>query len=91
MCNAQTRWGYNYQSVKELGAILFALISIALMVHAIQIGRRTGRGLGKVMLGAIRPFLRRILTVYYRRKVTRQMQNGRQSEGKPPLENPYLD
>jgi len=42
----------------------------------------------KIMRPAVRSF-RPVLTVYYRRKVMKQMQRERKAKGLPPLENPY--
>jgi hypothetical protein len=65
-----------------LGAVHFGFTALAKMG-----ARRVGRTIGSTA----RPGLRRVLTVYYRGKVIRQMQEARKKQGAPPLENPYLD
>jgi hypothetical protein len=73
-----------------MGFILFAIFSIAIFVfsHYVlrKIGRKVGRQIGKVIGRLLRP----ILTLYYRRKVIKQMQADRKAKGLPPIENPYI-
>jgi len=68
---------------------LVALLSlIALHLALRRGGRELGRGLVKGLFAVIREPLRKSLTVYYRRKAIRQMQEERRKQGLPPLENP---
>ncbi len=76
----------------RLAEILFALLGLALLHWGIQTGlRKAGTSIGKLIGAALRPLLRRSLTAYYTKKVTRQMQEQRRADGVPPLENPHLD
>jgi len=68
---------------------LIALLGLVTLHLALRRGgRELGRGLVKGVFAVIREPLRKLLTVYYRRKVIRQMQEERRKQGLPPLENP---
>ena len=77
--------------MRELATILLALV-LFLVVHTfLQLGtRKLGRAIGKGIGFILRPPLRAVLTKYYRRKVIRQLQENRQKQGVPPLENPDI-
>ena len=74
----------------QLEGFLIAVASVALLLVTHYFLREAGRKIGrKVARPLVRP-LRPILTVYYRRKVIKQMQRERKEKGLPPLENPHL-
>ena len=52
--------------------------------------RRAGRRLGRLVGSVLRSPLRAVLTLYYRRKAVRQLQEQRRKQGLPPLENTDL-
>jgi hypothetical protein len=73
----------------QLEGFLIAVASVALLLLTHYFIRETGRKIGrKIARPMVRP-LRPILTVYYRRKVIKQMRRERKAKGLPPLENPY--
>ena len=76
---------------QQLEVILWALLSVALLVAMHYLLRKTVR---KFAPPIIRPLisrvLRPILTVYYRRKVIKQIQAERKAKGLPPLENQHI-
>jgi hypothetical protein len=80
---------YNSLAVNVWVETLVALLGlIALHLALRRVGREVGRGLVKGVFAIIREPLRKLLTVYYRGKVIRQMQEERRKQGLPPLENP---
>ena len=76
---------------QQLEMILWALLSVALLIATHYLLRKTVR---KFAPHIIRPLIRRvlrpILTVYYRRKVIKQIQAERKAKGLPPLENQHI-
>jgi hypothetical protein len=72
---------------QQLEVILFALLSVALLVASHYLLRKTARKFGPVI---IRPIVRPILAVYYRRKVIKQLQAERKTKGLPPLDNLHI-
>jgi hypothetical protein len=76
---------------QQLEVILFALLSVTAFVATHYLLRKTVRKFGPSI---VRPFVRRvlrpILTVYYRRKVTKEIQAERKAKGHPPLENQHI-
>jgi hypothetical protein len=79
---------YNSLAVNVWVETLVALLGLTAL-H--RVGREVGRGLVKGVFAIIREPLRKLLTVSYRRKVIRQMQEERRKQGLPPLENPDLE
>ena len=76
--------------LRQSEAVLFALLSVAFLVASHYVVRRTARRFGQVI---VRPFVclvRPILTIYYRRKVIKQVQAERKAKGLPPLENLHI-
>ena len=73
----------------ELATVLLALAGLAIFHYVLQRGtRKVGRAIGKRIASVLRSPLRRVLAIYYRRKVIRQLQEQRRKQGLPPLENP---
>jgi len=70
--------------VNELATVLIALSSLVILHWLIK---RGARKVGTAFGSAIRSPLRALLTRYYRRKVINQLQEKRQKQGIPPLEN----
>jgi len=53
--------------------------------------RKAGRKVGPVIVRPIaNSLVRPILTIYYRRKVIKQIQAERKAKGLPPLENEHI-
>jgi hypothetical protein len=76
---------------RQLEVTLFALLSVALLVATHYLLRRTARKFGPVIVRPIvRRLLRPILTIYYRRKVIKQIQAERKAKGLPPVENLHI-
>jgi hypothetical protein len=72
---------------QQLEVILFAILSVAVFVASHYLLRKAGRRTGQVIVRpTVRP-LRPVLTIYYRRKVIKQIQAERKDKGLPPLEN----
>jgi hypothetical protein len=74
--------------LKLSDAILFiALVALLIVPHYLlrKASRKYGPGIvRRIVSRCFRP----ILTIYYRRKVIRQMEDERKAKGLPPLENP---
>jgi hypothetical protein len=75
--------------IAEITFALFCLVLVHLGLNAA--GRLIRRGVANVTSAAVRPPLRRVLTVYYRRKVTKATQEQPWQDGLPPHENPHLE
>ena len=75
---------------QQLEAILFAILSVALFVVTHYLLRKTGRKFGSVIVRPLIRSFRPILTIYYRRKVIKQIQANRKAKGLPPLENQHI-
>ena len=77
---------------QESTRIILVGLSAFLALHLfIQWGsRRAGRRLGRLVASVLRSPLRAVLTLYYRRKAVRQLQEQRRKQGLPPLENTDL-
>jgi hypothetical protein len=75
---------------QQLEVPLFALLSVAFLVGTHYLLRKTARKFGPVVVRPIIQSLRPILTVYYRRKVIKQIQAERKAKGLPPLENLHI-
>ena len=66
-----------------------ALVSVALLIATHYLLRKTIRkNAPKIVRPIVERFLRPLLTIYYRRKVTNQIQAERKAGGMPLLENP---
>jgi hypothetical protein len=77
---------YNSLAVNVWVETLVALLGlIALHLALRRVGREVGRGLVKGVFAIIREPLRKLLTVSYRRKVIRQMQEERRKQEKVRL------
>jgi hypothetical protein len=73
---------------QQLDVILWALLSVAVLVATHYLLRKTFRKFASpIIRPLIRLVLRPILTIYYRRKVIKQVQAERKAKGLPPLEN----
>jgi hypothetical protein len=72
--------------LQQSEVVLFALVSAAFLVASHYLLRRAGKKLGRVIVRPLRP----ILTIYYRRKVIKQVQADRKAKGLPPLENLHI-
>ena len=78
-------------SPNRLGEILLALLSVALLVASHYLLRKAGRKVGRfIMRPVVNGLVRPILTIYYRRKVIKQIQAERKAKGLPPLENEHI-
>jgi hypothetical protein len=87
-----TREAYNQRPMNHFAEIVLGLLFLVIFHLVFNVGmRKVGRGLGKLVGAGMRPALRTVLTAHYRRKVTKEMQEKRKTEGVPPLENPRLD
>jgi hypothetical protein len=72
-------------------AILFIALVALLIVLPHYLIRKVSRKYGpKVVRSVMNRSFRPILTIYFRRKVTRQIQDERKANGLPPLENPHV-
>jgi hypothetical protein len=75
---------------QQLEVTIFALGSVALLVATHYLWRRTVRKFGPIIIRPIvHHLIRPILTIYYRRKVIKQIQAERKAKGVPPLENQH--
>jgi hypothetical protein len=71
-------------------AVLFALLSVAFLVASHYLLRRGAKKFGQVIVRPLVRSVRPILTIYYRRKVIKQVQAERKAKGLPPLENLHI-
>ena len=70
-----------------LAAILVGLLTLIVLHFAL---RGAGRGLAKLLFSLIRAPLVKLLTPHYQKKAIRKIQEERQAQGLPPIENPHI-
>jgi hypothetical protein len=74
---------------EQIGLALLAISSVAILVLSHYLIRKLGRKIGGQIGRTLGRLLRPVFTLYYRRKVVKQMQADRKAKGLPPIENPY--
>jgi hypothetical protein len=74
---------------EQVQIALWAVLSLSIFLLSHFVLRKLGRKIGGQTGRRVAPLFRRVVTIYYRRKVIRQMQADRKAKGLPPIENPY--